>query len=61
MTDTKFSLDYITVNELFKNGDCLTYQAFEPGSAGIYAMNMLSEYEKEHKGALCYVALKTAK
>lgn len=60
MTDTKFPLNDITVDELFNNGVCLTYQPFEDMIAFTHAKELEREYTKNHNGAKCYVVSKTA-
>lgn len=60
MTDTKFPLDDITVDELFNNGVCLTYQPFEDMPAFTHAKELEREYTKAHNGAKCYAVSKTA-
>ena len=60
MTDTKFPLNDITVDELFNNGVCLTYQPFEDMPAFMHEKDLEREYTKTHNGAKCYIVSKTA-
>ena len=60
MTDTKFPLNDTTIDELFGNGVCLTYQPFEDMAAFMCAKDLEREYSKAHNGAKCYVVSKTA-
>ena len=60
MTDTKFPLKNTTIDELFGNGVCLTYQPFEDMLAFTHAKELEREYSKAHNGAKCYAVSKTA-
>ena len=61
MTDTKISLNYDTIEQLFKNGVCLTYDPLEPTNAWLYAKQLVEEYRKEHNVERVRICSATAK
>ena len=60
MTDTRFPLNDIAIDELFNNGVCLTYQPFEDMPAFVHAKELEKEYAKNNGGAKCYAVSRTA-
>lgn len=62
MTDIKtFPLNYEIIEQLFKNGVCLSYNPLEPMPAWQYAKELEREYKKQHNVKRCRIVSKTAK
>ncbi len=62
MTDIKtFPLNYEIIEQLFKNGKCLSYNPLEPMAAWQYAKELEREYKKQHNVKRCRIVSKTAK
>lgn len=62
MTDIKtFPLNYEIIEQLFKNGVCLSYNPTEPMPAWHYAKELEREYKKQHNVKRCRIVSKTAK
>ena len=61
MNDKIYSLTYQIIEQLFKNGVCMSYNPIEPMSAWQYGKQLQEDYRKAHNVKRCRLVSKTAK
>lgn len=61
MIDKILSLDYVIIEELFKNGTCMSYDPTHPMPAWQYSKQLEQDYKKAHNVKRCRIVSATAK